>query len=70
MELIDGVLMSDYLQMESADPERLAAWRRENSIKPKKVGQKRQFSFYRQLFEDNLFHGDLHPGNIVLLRNS
>jgi ubiquinone biosynthesis protein len=27
-------------------------------------------SFYRQLFEDNLFHGDLHPGNIMLLRNS
>ena len=24
----------------------------------------------RQFFEDNLFHGDLHPGNIVLLRDS
>jgi len=27
-------------------------------------------SFYRQLFEDRLFHSDLHPGNIVLLRDS
>ena len=24
----------------------------------------------RQLFENNLFHADLHPGNIILLRNS
>ena len=22
------------------------------------------------MFEDNLFHGDLHPGNIILLRNN
>jgi ubiquinone biosynthesis protein len=25
---------------------------------------------WRQLFEENLYHGDLHPGNIVLLRDS
>src|SRR5262249_2604937 len=24
----------------------------------------------RQIFEDNLFHGDLHPGNILLLRDN
>lgn len=70
MEMIDGVLMSDYLQVESANPARLAAWREENNIKPKKVGRKLLLSFYRQLFEDNLFHGDLHPGNIMLLRDS
>ena len=27
-------------------------------------------SSLRQILEDNLFHGDLHPGNIVLLRDS
>jgi ubiquinone biosynthesis protein len=27
-------------------------------------------SFMRQLFESNLFHADLHPGNIILMRNS
>jgi ubiquinone biosynthesis protein len=27
-------------------------------------------SLFRQLFEDNLYHGDMHPGNIVLLRGN
>jgi ubiquinone biosynthesis protein len=70
MELVEGPLMSDYLRVERADPARLAAWRRENKIKPRKVGSRLMRSFFRQLFEDNLFHGDLHPGNIILLRNS
>ncbi|MCB0237470.1 MAG: phosphotransferase, partial [Anaerolineae bacterium] len=39
-------------------------------VKPFRVGSRLMRSFYRQLFEDNLFHGDLHPGNIILLRNS
>lgn len=70
MEMITGVLMSDYLRVQATDPERLSAWCEENRVRPRKVGRRLLFSFYRQLFEDNLFHGDLHPGNIVLLRNS
>ena len=27
-------------------------------------------SILRQIIEDNLYHGDLHPGNVVLLRKS
>lgn len=70
MEMITGVLMSDYLRVQATDPERLSTWCEENEVRPRKVGRRLLFSFYRQLFEDNLFHGDLHPGNIVLLRNS
>jgi ubiquinone biosynthesis protein len=70
MEFVEGPLMSDYLRVERADPTRLAAWRQENNITPSKVGSRLMRSFWRQLFEDNLFHSDLHPGNIVLLRNS
>ncbi|MEZ4766984.1 MAG: AarF/ABC1/UbiB kinase family protein [Caldilineales bacterium] len=70
MEYITGVLMTDYLWAHRNDPDRLRAWCEQNNIKPRRVGSRLMRSFYRQLFEDNLFHGDLHPGNIILLRNS
>src|SRR4051794_5112548 len=70
MELIEGVLMSDYSRIQATDPTRAASWCEENNVEPRKVGSRLMRSFYRQMFEDNVFHGDLHPGNIVLLRDS
>ncbi len=70
MEYIDGVLMTDYLHAHRNNPAKIRAWCRQNNVKPQKVGSRLMRSFYRQLFEDNLFHGDLHPGNIILLRNN
>lgn len=70
MEFVQGVLMSDYLKVAHQAPERLANWHKENNVDPEKLGKALFYSNLRQLFEDNLFHGDLHPGNIVLLRNS
>jgi ubiquinone biosynthesis protein len=70
MEFIQGVLMSDYLQMARKDPLRLIAWREENGVRPERVARYMTHSSLRQMLEDNLFHGDLHPGNIVLLRDS
>ncbi len=70
MEFVDGVFMSDYIQMAGSDPDRLTEWLRENDIDPAKVGERLMLSHMRQLFEDNLYHGDLHPGNIVLQRKS
>ncbi len=70
MEMIEGLLMSDYLRIIKTNPERITAWCQENNVNTEKVGSLLMRSFYRQLFEDNLFHGDLHPGNIILLRNS
>jgi ubiquinone biosynthesis protein len=69
-EFIHAILMADYIRMAEENPERLAAWLAENNVKPRKVARRLIHSMYRQLFENNLFHGDLHPGNIVLLRNS
>jgi len=69
MEWMPGVLMSSFLEMTREDPARLAQWCRENEVDPEKVGEKLFLTFFRQLFEDNLFHGDLHPGNILLLRD-
>ena len=70
MEFVRGVLMSDYLSVSATDPRKAAAWRADNNMKPALVARRMFHSFLRQVFEDNLFHSDLHPGNIVLLRDS
>ncbi|WP_438022410.1 ABC1 kinase family protein [Sorangium sp. So ce233] len=70
MEFIDGVLMSDYLKALYADPEKALEWCKENNVDPKKVGRRLYLGFLQQFLEDNLMHGDLHPGNIMLLKNS
>jgi ubiquinone biosynthesis protein len=69
-EFVDGVLMADYIHMIGTHPERLRAWRAENNVDPQTVGRDLSISLLRQFVEDNLFHGDLHPGNIMLLRDS
>ena len=69
-EFIHAALMSDFVNLYSADPARLSQWLQENNIDPKLVAHRLMFSLFRQVFEDNLYHGDLHPGNILLLRDS
>jgi ubiquinone biosynthesis protein len=69
-EFIDGVLMSDYIHARLTDPGRVEAWLVENRVDPEIVGRRLILSLLRQIMEDNLFHGDLHPGNVMLLRDS
>jgi ubiquinone biosynthesis protein len=69
-EFIHSALVADYIRVSQTDPARLSAWLRENNIDPHKVALRLFSSAFRQLFEDNLYHGDMHPGNILLLRNS
>lgn len=68
MEFIHGVLMTDFIAVQQADPSRLQTWLQENDIHPRRVARRLFRSVYRQIFEDNVFHGDMHPGNVVLLR--
>ncbi|NEO40558.1 MAG: AarF/ABC1/UbiB kinase family protein [Moorea sp. SIOASIH] len=70
MEYIDGVLASDYIKVLARDPVRVSQWQDENDFEPEKVGETMFISLLRQVFEDNLYHGDLHPGNIIFLRRS
>ncbi|NET57530.1 MAG: AarF/ABC1/UbiB kinase family protein [Symploca sp. SIO2E6] len=70
MEYIDAVLVSDYIKVSQSDPDKLRQWQQENNVDPEKVGGTLYVSLWRQVFEDNLYHADLHPGNIMLLRNS
>ena len=70
MEYIDGVLMSDYIKIAQKDPAKLRRWEDENNVDPENIGEQIYISLFRQVFEDNLYHADLHPGNIILLRDS
>jgi ubiquinone biosynthesis protein len=70
MEFLEGVFMTDYASVKNSDPEKLRAWEQENGIRPKKVARRLLHTLLRQSYEDLTFHGDLHPGNIVLLKNN
>jgi ubiquinone biosynthesis protein len=70
MEYIEGVTMSEYIAANRQDPARLNLWLKRNKIKPKKVGSFLLRNIWRQVLEDNYFHGDLQPGNIMLLAKS
>ena len=69
-EFIPGVLMSDFIGIGHSDPERLARWCQENRVQPEKFGRRLFNTAMRQLLEDNLFHADLHPGNIMILKDN
>lgn len=70
MEMVQGVYMSEYIQVAVNQPERVEAWLKENKICARRAGKRLLFSHYQQLFEDNFYHCDLHPGNILLMRNN
>lgn len=70
IEYLPAVFVSDYVRALRENPRRLAAWIEENDLEPKKIARRLIQSLLRQMFEDFSFHGDLHPGNIVLLRNN
>jgi len=69
-EFIHAALMSDLVALQDAEPERLAAWLAENDVSPRRVARRLIFSVLRQILERNLYHGDLSPEHIVLLRDS
>ena len=70
MEFIQGALLSDVIQMRGTDPLRAGKWLAENKIDLDKVATSLFTIVYRQIFEDNFFHGDMRTGKIILLRNS
>jgi len=70
MEFIQGALLSDIIALQREDPKRLEAWLQANNIEPRKVARRLFHSTYRQVFEHNFFHGDMHTSNIILLRDS
>ena len=70
MEEVPGVLMSQYIRMRREDPDRLNRWAALNGIEEKEVAERLSTSVLRQILEDNEFHGDLHPGNVMLLADN
>jgi ubiquinone biosynthesis protein len=70
MELIRGALVSDFIVLSQSDPKRLEQWLTANNIDSRHVAKRLFKSVFRQILEDNFFHADLHPGNVILLRDS
>jgi ubiquinone biosynthesis protein len=70
MEFIEGVFVSEYIKVAQNDPARIRAWNLANNVSPTRLGKKLYLSHLRQVFEDNLYHCDLHPGNVVILRDN
>jgi ubiquinone biosynthesis protein len=70
MEFLEGPSMAEFIKTSRAEPARVRAWLRANEVEPKKLGERLLLSHLRQVLEDELYHADLHPGNIVLQRNS
>lgn len=67
-EHVAGVPLPDWLAFEAREPMRADVWLAENNINRKKLALRLNDSFFRQVCEDRLYHGDLRPGNILLLR--
>jgi ubiquinone biosynthesis protein len=68
--LIEGAPMVEFIAVMATNPAGARAWLGANHIDPRRVARRLSLSLLRQILEENLFHGDLHPGNIILLPNS
>lgn len=67
MEWIDGLVLSAFMDMQNKDPLLAEEWLERHETDLHRVARQLYFTVQRQIYEDNLFHGDLHPGNIILL---
>jgi ubiquinone biosynthesis protein len=70
IEEVAGILMSDYIRLRRDDPERVYRWSVLNGVDSRTVARHLAVTVLRQILEDNEFHGDLHPGNIMLLADN
>jgi ubiquinone biosynthesis protein len=70
MDEIPGVLMSDYIRQRRENSSAVREWEQQNRVRPERVARSLLITTLRQILEENQFHGDLHPGNIILLTDS
>ncbi len=70
LEDLKGVTLSDILYVKKNDPKRLELWIKKNKIDMKKVALTLFNSTYRQIFEDNFFHGNMNTHSLILLKDS
>jgi ubiquinone biosynthesis protein len=70
IEEVPGVLMSHYIRLRREDPDRVERWSLINGIDARTLARRLSVTVLRQILEDNEFHGDLHPGNIMLLTDN
>jgi len=57
MEYVEGVRVDDR--------EGIRAF----GLNPREIGKKGFYAYMKQIFEDGFFHGDPHPGNLIVTKN-
>lgn len=62
-EWIDGTVMGDILALPAVEQ---VAWFADRQLDPLRQAKRLMASLLRQVFEQNRFHGDLHPRNIIV----
>ena len=70
IEEVPGVLMSHYIRARREEPDVANLWELRNGIDVKTLARDLAVSVLRQILEDNQFHGDLHPGNLIMLADN
>src|SRR5579883_2384190 len=69
MEYIAAPTLRDAMQLSRENALLYHHWLRVNRISPKKIGKRLMHTFLRQVLEDNLFHTNMSPANVILLRD-
>ncbi|MDP7033243.1 MAG: AarF/ABC1/UbiB kinase family protein [Planctomycetota bacterium] len=70
MEWIEGVSLMEAIRCSHEDGERFERWSHENQVDRVKVAKRLFQTFLRQVLEEDRYHGDWHPSNILLLKDS
>ena len=65
-EFVEGIWVKDLIAAINAKDEKSLAYVRELGIKPKRIAKQLVLASHYSLFECPFFHGDPHPGNIVV----
>lgn len=68
-EWVSSVPMTEFLTLLETAPAKARRWCRVNGIDPEQSAWTLLMSLFRQIFEANRVHVDMHPGNLGLLRN-
>ncbi len=69
-EFIAAPTLGDVMRLSGRNSMLLGHWCKVNEISRKKLGRRLLNTFLRQVLEDNLFHTNLSPDNVLVLKDS
>jgi ubiquinone biosynthesis protein len=69
IEYLDAPTLRDAMALSRENSLLYSHWLKVNRISPKKIGKRLMHTFLRQVLEENLFHTNMSPDNVLLLRD-